>query len=288
MQSLSLAPRQPEAVVVLAQGWGESFQSVAATGPIVLALGAAALAGLVSFASPCCVPLVPGYLSYLAGVAGVDATSAGTTSAGPGQTATLARSSGRWRVTGAALLFVGGFTVVFVLATASVFGLIGALNVNRDVLQRVGGVVTIVMGLAFIGLIPMLQRDTRPRPRPVAHLAGAPLLGAVFALGWTPCLGPTLAGVLSLAAGTEGATAARGVVLIVAYCLGLGLPFVVLAFGSARAMRGIGWLQRHSRTIQVVGGVMLIAVGVALATGMWELFVAWIRDEFVSDVVLPI
>ncbi|MCA1007654.1 cytochrome c biogenesis CcdA family protein [Rhodococcus hoagii] len=292
MQSLSPALQQHEAVVVLAQGLGESFQSVAATGPLVLALGAAALAGLVSFASPCCIPLVPGYLSYLAGVAGADANPAGAAvvggASGRGSTVTLVRAPGRWRVTGAALLFVAGFTVVFVLATASVFGLIGALNLNRDLLQRIGGVVTIVMGLAFIGLIPALQRDTRPRPRRVAHLAGAPLLGAVFALGWTPCLGPTLAGVLSVAAGTEGATAARGVILIVAYCLGLGLPFVALAFGSTRAMSGIGWLQRHSRVIQVVGGAMLIAVGVALATGMWEFFVSWIRDEFVSDVVLPI
>ncbi len=113
-------------------------------------------------------------------------------------------------------------------------------------------------------------------------------LGGVFALGWTPCLGPTLAGVLSVAAGTEGTTAARGVLLIVAYCLGLGLPFIALAFGSSSALRGVGWLRRHSRTIQIVGGVMLLAVGIALLTGAWELFIAWIRDEFVTSVVLPI
>lgn len=268
-------------MTVLAQGWGESFQSVAATGPLVLALGAAALAGLVSFASPCCIPLVPGYLSYLAGVSGAD----GSADAAGG---TGTRIDTRWRVTGAALLFVAGFTVVFVLATASVFGLISVLHLNRELLQRVGGVVAIVMGLAFIGLIPALQRDLRPRPRRIPHLLGAPLLGAAFGLGWTPCLGPTLAGVLSVAAGTEGTTAARGVVLIVAYCLGLGLPFIALAFGSTKALNGVGWLRRHSRTIQVVGGVMLIAVGIALVTGGWELFVSWIRDEFVSSVVLPI
>ncbi|CCQ18069.1 putative cytochrome c biogenesis protein CcdA (fragment), partial [Rhodococcus sp. AW25M09] len=180
------------------------------------------------------------------------------------------------------------FTIVFVLATASVFGVIGTLRINEQVLQRVGGVITIIMGAAFIGLIPALQRDTRFAPRQISSLAGAPLLGGVFALGWTPCLGPTLAGVLSVAAGTEGATAARGVTLIVAYCLGLGLPFVVLAFGSSSAMRGVGWLRRNSQRIKVAGGVIMIAVGIALLTGVWGLFIAWIRNEFVSAVILPI
>jgi cytochrome c-type biogenesis protein len=267
-------------MTILAQ-IGSSFGTLAATGPLVLALGAACLAGLVSFASPCCVPLVPGYLSYLAGISGADAPTVSTVG-------TRVDTAGRWRVTGAALLFVAGFTVVFVAATASVFGVIGALTLNRELLQRIGGVVTIVMGLAFVGLIPALQHDTRFTPRRISTLAGAPLLGAVFGLGWTPCLGPTLAGVLSVAAGTEGTTAARGVLLIVAYCLGLGLPFVLLAFGSASALRGIGWLRRHTRAMQIFGGVLLIAVGIALLTGMWELFVGWLRNEFVSNVVLPI
>lgn len=267
-------------MTILAQ-IGSSFGTLAATGPLVLALGAAFLAGLVSFASPCCVPLVPGYLSYLAGISGADAPTVGAAG-------TRVDTAGRWRVTGAALLFVAGFTVVFVAATASVFGVIGALTLNRELLQRIGGVVTIVMGLAFVGLIPALQHDTRFTPRRISTLAGAPLLGAVFGLGWTPCLGPTLAGVLSVAAGTEGTTAARGVILIVAYCLGLGLPFVLLAFGSASALRGIGWLRRHTRAIQILGGVLLIAVGIALLTGTWELFVGWLRNEFVSNVVLPI
>ncbi|AWK76795.1 cytochrome C biogenesis protein ResC (plasmid) [Rhodococcus oxybenzonivorans] len=269
-------------MTVLAQEWGNTFQTAVATGPLLFALGAAALAGLISFASPCCIPLVPGYLSYLAGVSGAETP---VVAAGVG---TRVKTVGRWRVTGAAVLFVAGFTVVFVLATASVFGVIGVLQLNRELLQRIGGAITVLMGMTFIGLIPALQKDTRPTPRHLSTLAGAPLLGAVFGLGWTPCLGPTLAGVLSVTAGTEGATAARGVVLIIAYCLGLGLPFIALAFGSSKALRGVGWLRRHSRTIQIFGGVMLVIVGLALLTGYWELFVAWIRDEFVSNVVLPI
>lgn len=272
-------------VTVLA-GVGDSFQQTAATGPLVLALGACVLAGLVSFASPCVVPLVPGYLSYLAGVVGAEAPPVTVESAK--RTAVAERNRGRMRVAGAAGLFVAGFTVVFVLASATVFGAISALNVNRELLQRVGGVVTIIMGLAFIGLIPALQRDTRMEPRRLSGLIGAPLLGAVFALGWTPCLGPTLSGVMSVSAGTEGMTAVRGVALIVAYCLGLGLPFIILAFGSATALRGVGWLRRNSRTIQVVGGILLVAVGIALVTGAWDQFISWVRDAFVSNVTLPI
>ncbi|MEV6767797.1 cytochrome c biogenesis CcdA family protein [Nocardia sp. NPDC051030] len=268
---------------------GESFQQTAATGPLFLALGACLLAGLVSFASPCVVPLVPGYLSYLAGVVGAEAPPVTVESAKRGRSITLSeKNSGRLRVAGAAGLFVAGFTVVFVLASATVFGAIQALNVNRELLQRIGGVVTIVMGLAFIGLIPALQRDTRMEPRRLSGLVGAPLLGAVFALGWTPCLGPTLSGVMAVSAGTEGTTAVRGVALIVAYCLGLGLPFVILAFGSATALRGVGWLRRNSRTIQVIGGLLLVAVGIALVTGAWDQFVSWVRDAFVSNVTLPI
>ncbi|MFC9439121.1 cytochrome c biogenesis CcdA family protein [Nocardia sp. NPDC057030] len=274
---------------------GDSFQQTAATGPLLLALGACLLAGLVSFASPCVVPLVPGYLSYLAGLVGAEAPPATVAQAQGAQPSSVAVSSaaqaartGRMRVAGAAGLFVAGFTVVFVLATATVFGVIQTLNVNRELLQRIGGVVTILMGLVFIGLIPALQRDTRMEPRRLTSIAGAPLLGGVFALGWTPCLGPTLSGVMAVAAGTDGTTAARGVALIVAYCLGLGLPFIILAFGSASALRGVGWLRRNSRTIQIIGGLLLVAVGVALVTGVWDQFVGWVRDGFVSGVTLPI
>jgi cytochrome c-type biogenesis protein len=251
-----------------------------ASGPLVLALSVSVLAGLVSFASPCVVPLVPGYLSYLAAVVGVDDKDAAQGSVGI--------RTARLRVAGAALLFVAGFTAVFVLGTVAVLGMTTSLITNQLLLQRIGGVITIVMGLVFVGFIPALQREARFTPRQISTIGGAPLLGAVFGLGWTPCLGPTLTGVIAVASATDGANVARGVVLVVAYCLGLGIPFVLLAFGSAWAVRGLGWLRRHTRAIQIFGGVLLIVVGTALVTGLWDDFVSWVRDAFVSDVTLPI
>ncbi|MET9328325.1 cytochrome c biogenesis CcdA family protein [Tsukamurella sp. NPDC003166] len=260
---------------------GEAFATAAVSGPLLLALGACLLAGLVSFASPCIVPLVPGYLSYLAGLVGAEAPAATVDEARAGARA------GRWRVMGAAVLFVAGFTAVFLLMTMSVFGLATSIALNADTLMRIGGVITIVMGLAFIGLVPVLERDVRFAPRQWTTLAGAPLLGGVFALGWTPCIGPTLAGILSIVVGTD-AEPARGAVLIVAYCAGLGLPFIVLALGSTVAVRAVGWLRRNSRRIQVLGGVLMIAVGVALVTGYWAEFIDLVRRLFVSDTVMPI
>ena len=250
------------------------FSEIASAGPVLLALGVSVLAGLVSFASPCVVPLVPGYLSYLAAVVGVEDE----------QTERHARL----RVAGAAALFVAGFTVVFLLGAVAVLGMTTTLIANQLLLERIGGIVTILMGLVFIGFIPPLQRQVRFTPRQVSTVVGAPLLGAVFALGWTPCLGPTLTGVMVVATANDGATIARGVLLVVAYCLGLGIPFVLLALGSAQAVRGMGWLRRHARGIQIFGGVLLILVGLALVTGLWNEFVSWVRDAFVTDVRLPI
>lgn len=246
---------------------GNAFAEAVASGPLLLGILAAALAGLVSFASPCVVPLVPGYLSYLAGIVGGHSNA--------GETPVKKQRAG---VVGAALLFILGFSVVFVLATVTVFGAISLLTLNHDTLMRIGGVITILMGLVFLGWIPGLQRDTRMAPKRVASWIGAPLLGGVFALGWTPCLGPTLASIISVSAGTQGMTAVRGIILIIGYCLGLGLPFLLLAWGSNAAVRGVDFLRKHSRTIQIIGGVCMILVGVALLTGLWDVFITWVRQ----------
>ncbi|WP_214364659.1 cytochrome c biogenesis CcdA family protein [Pseudonocardia sp. H11422] len=235
--------------------------ALAISGPLLAAAAVAVLAGAVSFASPCVVPLVPGYLAYLAGLVGADSPPA-----------TLAEAEqkrrGRFRVAGAAALFVAGFTVVFGAILVGVVWLSDLLVRNEDVLQRVGGVVMIAMGLAFVGLLPVLQNERRVHWVPRAGLWGAPLLGAVFGLGWVPCVGPTLAGVVAVAAGTGGGSM-RGVVLTLAYCAGLGLPFVIIALGASRAVRALGWLRRHTRRIQIGGGVLMIGVGLLLITGLW-------------------
>jgi cytochrome c-type biogenesis protein len=207
------------------------------------------------------VPLVPGYLAYLAGLVGADTPPATEREAERPR-------GGRWRVAGAAALFVAGFTVVFGVILVGVVRLADALTDNQVLLQRIGGVVSIVMGLAFVGFVPILSRERRLHLVPRAGLWGAPLLGAVFGLGWVPCIGPTLAGVVAVAAGTGGGSV-RGVVLTLAYCAGLGLPFVLIALGAGRAVRTLAWLRRHVRLIQIGGGVLMVVVGVLLITGGW-------------------
>ncbi|MGH3802512.1 MAG: cytochrome c biogenesis CcdA family protein [Pseudonocardiaceae bacterium] len=252
---------------------------LATSGPLLVAAGVAVLAGAVSFASPCVVPLVPGYLAYLTGLVGVD----GIGVDGIGVDGTSAESGGqsRGRVLGAVALFVLGFSVVFTASVVTVLGVADRLALNEITLQRVGGVVTIAMGLVFVGLVPALQRDLRVHPRPglgPRHLLGAPLLGAVFGLGWTPCLGPTLVGVIALAVGTPGGGLARGVLLVAAYCVGLGAPFLLLALGARHAVRELAWLRKHVRGVQLAGGAMLIAVGLLLVTGLWAEFIAVLRE----------
>lgn len=251
------------------------------SGPLLLAAGVAVAAGAMSFASPCVVPLVPGYLAYLAGLVGADAPAV-TEEQEPVR-------RGRWRVAGAACLFVAGFTVVFGAGSILVLGVSNALLDNALLLERIGGVVTILMGLVFIGLIPILQRDVRAHAAPRAGLIGAPVLGAVFALGWTPCLGPTLTGVMSIAAGTQvGPNTVRGILLVLAYCVGLGVPFVVLALGARWAVRATTWLRKHVRGVQITGGVLLLCVGVLLVTGLWGDLVNWLRESVVTTVNLPL
>ena len=253
---------------------GQTFADLVSNGPLFAGLFAAAVAGLVSFASPCVIPLVPGYLSYLTGIVG------GETKFENGEVTVGKRR--QWAVVIAAVLFIAGFTAVFLLATVTVFGAISVIALNADTLMRIGGVVTIIMGLVFMGSVPILQKDTRMQPKKWATWVGAPLLGGVFALGWTPCVGPTLGAVISVSVGTDGMTAARGIVLVIAYCLGLGIPFLLLALGSAKMVDAVGFLRKHSRTIQIIGGVAMVLVGLLLLTGAWNVFIAWTRQLVVG------
>ncbi|MBC7274568.1 MAG: cytochrome c biogenesis protein CcdA [Streptomyces sp.] len=221
-------------------------------GALLLALPIAVLGGLVSFFSPCVLPLVPGYLSYVTGVSGTDLADAR-----------------RGRMAVGASLFVLGFTVVFVSGGA-LFGFFGQeLQEQQTVLSRVLGVLMILMGVFFMGLMPWLtQREFRFHRRPVAGLVGAPVLGALFGIGWTPCIGPTLASVQALA--LNQASAGRGALLTVAYCVGLGAPFVLAAVAFRKALGAFGWIKRHYVWVMRAGGVMMIATGVLLLTGAWD------------------
>jgi cytochrome c-type biogenesis protein len=255
---------------------GETFSGLVTDGPLLVAAAVAALVGLISFASPCVLPLVPGYLAYVSGLVGTGP--AEEERAGTGGTAVAVRTgvSPRTRMVLGALLFVLGFTAVFI-AFGAAFGGLGRLMLEHaDVLNRVFGVITILVGLAFLGWLPLLQRTTRLSARPAAGLAGAPLLGVVFGLGWTPCLGPTLSAVYSLA--FSEATATRGALLGVAYCLGLGIPFVLVALGARWAMGATSFLRRHARTVTRVGGALLVVVGLLLLTGAWTEMMQWLRS----------
>jgi cytochrome c-type biogenesis protein len=217
-----------------------------------LALAVAVLAGVVSFLSPCVLPLVPGYLGYVTGLTGVG----------------LERQRRREMVVGACL-FVLGFTAVFVALSVTFSSLSQQLLGHREVITRVMGAVVVLLGLLFAGWLPGGGTVVKASWRPAAGLAGAPLLGAVFALGWTPCVGPTLGAVLVLAT-SDGGGATRGLVLAVAYSLGLGLPFVLVAAGYARASRVLGVLRRRQRAVQVAGSLLLVLLGVLMLTGVWD------------------
>lgn len=235
---------------------------VVTNGALWLALSVAFAAGVVAFLSPCVLPLAPGYVSYITGLTGAE----------------LADTRGRRsQVLAGSLLFVLGFSVVFV-SYGVLFGGAGSLLLEySDVINRVLGVLVIVMGLAFMGLIPGLQREWRMHRTPRWGVAGAPVLGLLFGLGWTPCIGPTLTAVQTLAF-TE-ASALRGAILSFAYCLGLGLPFVLLALAFSRMARAIGWVREHYVWVMRIGGGMLVVVGVLLVTGVWTDFTVWLRVQ---------
>ncbi len=226
-------------------------ETTVTSGSLLAAAPLAALAGLVSFVSPCVLPLVPGYLSYVTGMTGAD----------------LAEQR-RGRLLGGVALFVGGFTFVFVSMGAVAGGLGRWMLEYQTTIQRVLGVMTIVFGLAFMGMIPGLQRTLKSGRMPSAGIAGAPLLGVIFGLGWTPCIGPTLAAVQSLAI-TE-ASSTRGALLSVAYCVGLGLPFLLTALAYRRALGAFAAVKRHYALVMRIGGGMLVLIGLALVTGLWN------------------
>ncbi|KUH35606.1 MULTISPECIES: cytochrome c biogenesis CcdA family protein [Streptomyces] len=225
------------------------------SGALLLALPVAVLGGLVSFFSPCVLPLVPGYLSYVTGITGTD----------------LAEAR-RGRMVLGAGLFVLGFSAVFVSGGA-LFGFSGqTLLEYREILSRILGVVMILMGVFFMGLMPWLtQREFRFHRRPAAGLVGAPLIGVLFGIGWTPCVGPTLTAVNALA--LNEASAGRGALLTLAYCLGLGAPFIVAAVAFRRALGAFGWVKRHYAWVMRIGGGMMIATGLLLLTGAWDALV---------------
>ena len=250
------------------------------SGSLLVAVPIALAAGLTSFASPCVLPLVPGYLSFITGLSGAELAELGD----------APRRHRRVRlVLVGSCLFVLGFSAVFVSLGAAFGGLGDTLRVRQDLITRVLGVVTIVLGLLFSGVfkrLPIASRELRVHRAPTAGLAGAPVLGVLFGLGWTPCIGPTLGAVLGIAASTDQATAIRGAALAFAYCCGLGIPFVVVGLAFKRSLNAMNAVKRHYGAVMAVGGALLCALGVLEVTGAWTHLVQQLQTHLPQSSLL--
>jgi cytochrome c-type biogenesis protein len=237
------------------------------SGALPIAMAVALLAGMVSFASPCVLPLVPGFLGYVTGLSDESL-----------------EQRRRHRMVVGALLFVLGFSVVFILTTAFLAGIGATLVRHHEVLMRLGGVLVILMAVVFLGA--GTQRELKVHRKPASGLAGAPLLGAVFGLGWAPCTGPTLGAVtiLATASGNQSAVT-RGIILAIAYSLGLGVPFLVIAAAYERFGAVSAFLRKRQRGIQVFGGGLMLVIGLMLVTGVWESWTHWLQTALVNGFV---